>query len=306
LNIAQLQALAPGVDWYQFFAGAAAAPNEVYVAQPTFVFGLGLLVKTVPITDWRAYFTFRLLDHYAPYLPSQFAELHAAFHARLPGASEPLPRSLRALREIERSLGPVLSAEYAATRLSAETRANAERLAQDVVLACESGVQQAAWLGEATRDRLRARLANLALQVGSPAVTHNYAALAVSATDLIGNLRRAAEFDFTRRVHYIGMPIDASAWEVPAYSAQVHYRAELHELIVPAGALDLLALSDRSAAEQNYADNGVVIARAIFAALVADEKMLAPLEANLVATWHRAASAAAEAAPLEGRPAVPK
>jgi putative endopeptidase len=306
LNLAQLQALAPGIDWYQFFAGAAVAPSDVYVAQPTFVFGLGLLVKTVPISDWRAYFTFRLLDHYAPYLPPQFSDLHAAFHARLPGARPPLPRSLRALREIERSLGPVLSAEYAATRFSAEKRANAERLAQDVVLACESGVQQATWLSEATRDRLRARLANLAWQVGSPAMTNDYAALVVSETDLIGNLRRAAEFEFSRRARRIGMPIDANAWEVPTYSAQVHYRAELHELIVPAGALDLLTLSGPAAAAQNYSGNGVVIARAVFAALAVDEQALAPLEANFVATLHQAARAATLPAPLEGRRVAPK
>ncbi len=304
LGLSQLQTLSAGMDWPQFFAGAALPATEVYVAQPTFVFGLGLLVRTVPVADWRAYFKFRLLDHYAPHLPEPLARLHAEFHSQWPGAAAPLPRSLRALREIERSLGPVLSDAYADRQLSDSARANAQRLVDDVLLACETSVQQATWLSDATRARLRARLANLALQVGAPRVGRDYVGLVVSATDLIGNLRRTAEFQHTQRVRRIDAPVDPATWEVPAYSVNVLYRPQLHELIVPAGALDTTTLADPAATAQNYAGNGVRIARAIYVALSAGDATLAPLESNLVATVELAGTAAQSLA-LENRTKTP-
>ena len=45
--------------------------QKLDISQPSFIKGVGQLVKTVPVADWRLYFKFQLLDDYAPLLSAQ-------------------------------------------------------------------------------------------------------------------------------------------------------------------------------------------------------------------------------------------
>ena len=82
MTLPEYQKLAPGFDWLAFFEGMGAPVQRLDVDQPSFIKGIGQLVKTVPVSDWRVYFKFQLLDDYAPALSAQFADLEFDFHQR--------------------------------------------------------------------------------------------------------------------------------------------------------------------------------------------------------------------------------
>ena len=84
MTLPEYQKLAPGFDWLAFFEGMGAPVQRLDVNQPTFIKGIGQLVKTVPVSDWRVYFKFQLLDDYAPALSAQFADLEFEFHQKHP------------------------------------------------------------------------------------------------------------------------------------------------------------------------------------------------------------------------------
>ena len=79
MTLPEYQKLAPGFDWLAFFEGMGAPVQRLDVSQPSFIKGIGQLVKTVPVSDWRVYFKFQLLDDYAPALSAQFADLEFGF-----------------------------------------------------------------------------------------------------------------------------------------------------------------------------------------------------------------------------------
>jgi predicted metalloendopeptidase len=82
VTAAEAAALAPGIDWQRFFAAAGVGAQPFIVRQPSFLTELGKLVRSVPVSDWQAYFRFHLLDTYAPLLPSAFEQRHFDFHQR--------------------------------------------------------------------------------------------------------------------------------------------------------------------------------------------------------------------------------
>ena len=66
MTLPEKQKLTPGFDWLAFFEGMGAPVQRLDVNQPSFIKGIGQLVKTVPVSDWRVYLKFQLLDQYAP------------------------------------------------------------------------------------------------------------------------------------------------------------------------------------------------------------------------------------------------
>src|SRR6185369_12040531 len=64
MDLPAYQELAPNFDWAAFFTGMNAPVQKLDFRQPSFITGIGRLVKTVPIADWRLYFKFHLLDYF--------------------------------------------------------------------------------------------------------------------------------------------------------------------------------------------------------------------------------------------------
>src|SRR5262249_6570783 len=109
MMLPEYQQLAPNLDWLAFFEGLGAPVQKLNFYQPSFVKGLGQLVKTVPTADWRLYFKFKLLDAYAPVLSAQFADLEFDFHERtLNGVKEPRLRWRRAVESMDDNMGEML------------------------------------------------------------------------------------------------------------------------------------------------------------------------------------------------------
>ena len=106
MTLPEYQKLAPGFDWLAFFEGMGAPVQRLDVSQPPFIKGIGQLVKTVPVSDWRVYFKFQLLDDYAPALSAQFADLEFDFHQKtLNGVPEQRPRWRRAVDSMDNNMG---------------------------------------------------------------------------------------------------------------------------------------------------------------------------------------------------------
>jgi len=74
MSLPEYQKLAPGFDWLAFFDGMGTPPQRMDINQPSFINGIGQLVKTVPVSDWRLYFKFQLLDDYAPALSKEMTD----------------------------------------------------------------------------------------------------------------------------------------------------------------------------------------------------------------------------------------
>ena len=128
MTLPEYQKLAPGFDWMAFFEGMGAPVQKLDVSQPSFIKGIGQLVKTVPVADWRVYFKFQLLDDYAPALSAQFADLEFDFHQHtLNGVPEPRPRWRRAVDSMDDNMGELVGRMFVEAHFGAEAKATHAR-----------------------------------------------------------------------------------------------------------------------------------------------------------------------------------
>ena len=113
---AALNALSPGFSYGPYFAALGVSdPGPVVVGQPKFFAALGGLMTTVPLSDWKTYLRWHLINETAAYLSEPFVAENFAFKGtQLSGVTQNQPRWKRVLRETDGALGEGLGQLYVA------------------------------------------------------------------------------------------------------------------------------------------------------------------------------------------------
>ena len=238
MTLPEYQKLAPGFDWMAFFEGMGAPVQRLDVSQPSFVKGIGQLVKTVPVSDWRAYFKFQLLDDYSPALSAQFADLEFGFHQKtLNGIPEPLPRWRQAVDSMGSNMGELIGRMFVESHFGAEAKARMLALVGNLLKAFDSSIDGLEWMSPATRAEARKKLSMITVKIGYPDKWRDYSALSVRSDDLVGNLLRASAFEHQRYVTRTGGPVDKSEWLMTPQTVNAYYNSTTNEITFPAAIL---------------------------------------------------------------------
>jgi putative endopeptidase len=243
-NLVALQQAAlemPAFDWAAFMAGfgpAASDINEFDVRQPSYAQALGELVRSAPIDSWRAYFRYRVLDAYAPFLPSAFEQAHFDFRSRdLRGVKEMEPRWRRGVQLVNRSIGEIAGRAYVEENFKPEARERIRQLVANLREAFDQSIDTLEWMGPETKTEAKRKLASFTVKVGYPDKWRDYTALELAGDELIGNLRRSGSFEFNRQIGRLGGPVDRDEWFMTPQTVNAYYSPPMNEIVFPAAIL---------------------------------------------------------------------
>ena len=113
--LSELPALMQGYDWQRYIRGSGieGKVDYVIVSQPTYFISLGKLLGATPLRVWKAYFKWRVLSVFAPYLSKTFVDERFAFSGGvLRGVPENQPRWKRGIALLDSGLGEALGKLY--------------------------------------------------------------------------------------------------------------------------------------------------------------------------------------------------
>jgi endothelin-converting enzyme len=264
LTFPEYQKLAPGFDWLAFFEGMGAPVQRLDVNQPPFIKGIAQLVKTVPVSDWRVYFKFQLLDDYAPALSAQFADLEFGFHQKiLNGVPEQRPRWRRAVDSMDKKIGELVGRMFVESHFGAEAKAKMLELVGNLLKAFDSSIDGLEWMSPQTRIEAKKKLSKITVKIGYPDKWRDYSALTVRSDDLVGNLLRASEFQHNRYVVRTGGPVDKGEWLMTPQTVNAYYSSATNEITFPAAILRWPFYDMTADPAVNYGGIGSVIGHEI-------------------------------------------
>jgi endothelin-converting enzyme len=264
MSLPEYQKLAPGFDWLAFFDGMGAPPHRMDINQPSFVKGIGQLVKTVPVSDWRLYFKFQLLDDYAPALSKEFADLEFDFKQHtLNGALEQRPRWRQAVDAINGNMGELVGRMFVEAHFSAEAKQRMLALVANLLKAFDSSIDGLEWMSPETRAEAKKKLAKITVKIGYPDKWRDYSTLAIRRDDLAGNLLRAAEFQHQFLVKRTGGPVDKGEWLMTPQTVNAYYNPTTNEITFPAAILRPPFYDPQADDAVNYGGIGAVIGHEI-------------------------------------------
>ena len=270
MKISDLKAMAPEFDWDSFLAESRiplTTPNgERYaiVAEKSAFEPLAKIFADTPVSTWRDYLTVHYLQHFASYLPKQFDDRNFAFYGTvLSGNAQQLDRPTRGVRLLNRLLGEALGKLYVARYFPPDAKAKADKLVSNLLKAYETDIQTLDWMGPETRQKALEKIRQFTPQIGYPSHWRDYSAYQVRRDDLIGDIQRAAVFEWNRDVERINKPVDKSEWSMTPPTINAYYYASFNEIVFPAAILQPPFFDPNADDAVNYGAIGAVIGHEI-------------------------------------------
>jgi predicted metalloendopeptidase len=263
-TLLELKTFTPMFDWQTFLAAARIPAQALDISQPTYVQELARLTRSTPLADWRDYLRLRVLDNWAPYLTTDFEKLHFDFHSRvLQGVPEPLPRWKRAMQTMNGGVGELIGQLYVERSFTPEAKAHVQQLVDNLLRAFAQGIDELDWMSPATKAQARNKLQRLTVKIGYPDRWRDYSGLEIIAGDLVGNIRRANEFELDRQANKLGKPLDRAEWPWTPQTVGAWYNHPMNEIVFPAAILHPPFFDAGADDAVNYGAIGAVIGHEI-------------------------------------------
>jgi len=143
----------------------------------------------------------------------------------------------RGLQLVNASIGEELGKLYTAKFFPPESKARAKELVANLLVAFKQGIDNLDWMSPETKKEAQAKLAKFTPKIGYPDTWRDYSSVSIAKDDLVGNVRRAAAFEYQRNLNKLGKPIDRSEWGMTPQTLNAYYNPELNEIVFPAAIL---------------------------------------------------------------------
>jgi putative endopeptidase len=262
--VATLQKMTPHFDWSRYLDRFGVPGADVNVDQPLFMAQLEKELATTPLSTWRTYLKWNLLNAAAPHLSDDLATQDFDFYGRyLSGAKEMKPRWKRCVETEDRLLGEALGQRYVERYFPPAAKARMQEMVTNLLAAMGDTIRGLEWMTPATKQQALAKLATFNPKVGYPDKWKDYSSVAVKRGSYMNNVLAGLRFATHDDRRQIGKPVDRGLWAMTPPTSNAYYNPLLQEIVFPAGILQPPAFDVNAADTVNYGAIGVVIGHEI-------------------------------------------
>jgi putative endopeptidase len=264
-TFAQLQAMAPHIDWAEYFKHRQIPQDtDMNVDQPKFMQELDRQVHDVPLADWRVYLKWHLLNSVANSLSAPFVEEHFAFYGKyLSGTTEMKPRWKRCVESTDELLGEALGKKYVEKYFPPEAKARMQEMVRNLLAAMRDDILSRPWMSDDTKEKAMAKIATFNPKIGYPDKWKDYSHLEIRRDTFFENMISGRKFVEEDDRLTIGKPVDRGRWGMTPPTSDAYYNPLLNEIVFPAGILQPPAFDMNAVDAVNYGAIGVVIGHEI-------------------------------------------
>ncbi|MBB5987069.1 M13 family metallopeptidase [Sphingobium lignivorans] len=264
MTLAELAKLAPGFDFAGMLKGAGIHSDTLLVSQPSAIKGEAEILSKAPLAVLKDQLLIRSLDDYADYLPDAIgAESFAFYGTTLSGTPQREERWKRAVNFVKGSLGEEVGKVYVARYFPPETKAAADELVRNVLVAMGKRIDGLEWMSDEAKARAHKKLDAFIPKIGYPDKWRDYAGLDVRRDDLFGNAMRSNQFDYDYNIGKLGQPIYRWEWFMTPMEINAYANFGMVEIAFPAAILQPPFFDPYADAAINYGGIGAVIGHEI-------------------------------------------
>ncbi len=260
VTFAALQQMAPHIDWATYFAAGKLPTIPLNVSEPKFIQAVDRAVTTTPLTAWKTYLTWQLLNSAANDLSLPFQTESFNFYGKyLAGSEEINPLWKRCVQSTDSLLGEALGQKYVEKHFPPEAKARMQDLVHNVLLAMHDVIENLSWMGPQTKQKALEKLATFTPKVGYPDKWKDYSSVVIRPDAFWEDVMAASAFGVDDDRSTIGKPVDKARWGMTPPTSDAYYNPLQNEIVFPAGILQPPAFSLDVVDAVNYGAIGVVI-----------------------------------------------
>ena len=212
-----------------------AGPDSVIIHQPEYYQALQNEMKSAPLSDWKAYLQFRILNQFSRALPDTFGRASFVFSSILYGAKERKPRWKRVLGDEEEQMGELLGQLFVKEYFNETVKKRYSDLVEAIRDAYRERINKLEWMGDSTKKKALEKLAAMKKKVGFPDKWKDFSSMNISRESYVQNLLEAKQWWFRYNINKLGKPVDRDDWDMSPQTYNAYYNPSNNEIVLPAG-----------------------------------------------------------------------
>jgi putative endopeptidase len=264
-TFAQLQAMAPHLDWAAYFKHKQIPTDvDMNVDQPKFIQEVDRQMQQTSLADWKIYLKWQLLNSVANSLSEPFVEENFAFNGKyLGGATEMKPRWKRCVESTDQLLGEALGQKYVEQYFPPVAKARMQEMVRNLLAAMRDDILSRPWMSDDTKEKAMAKIATFNPKIGYPDNWKDYSRVEIRRDAYFESMIAGRKFVEQDDRVQIGKPVDRGRWGMTPPTSDAYYNPLLNEIVFPAGILQPPAFYMDAVDAVNYGAIGVVIGHEI-------------------------------------------
>ena len=261
MTLAELQQMTPAFDWKRYFKTISDIDfGDVIVGMPKFFQEVGVLMKEIPVTDWKTYLRWHLLNEAAPYLSAAFVHQDYHFkHEFLSGSKKIKDRWQRVVQSTNAMMGELVGQLYVEKYFPPEHKKKMLELVNNLKKAMAIRIRNMQWMAETTKKQALEKLEKMRVKIGYPDKWQDYSRLEIKRDSYIANVMRASRFAYEKNLAEFGKPVDPDKWPMSPQTVNAGYSPLENDITFPAGILQPPFFNPEADDAVNYGSIGVVI-----------------------------------------------
>ncbi len=266
---ADLESSAPHflfATWAENAKVPAKALETLIICEPSFFENVSAMLGNFAAQRdaWVAWLKLNVVSASAAYMTDEIVQQNFEFYAKtLSGTPQIRDRWKRGVSFTQGALGEAIGKVYVEKYFPAAAKSEMKKLVDHLLEAYRQSITELPWMSAATKEKALAKLEKFTAKIGYPDKWRDYSTLEISATDLIGNLRRIAEFDHAYAIAKLDKPVDRTEWHMTPQTVNAYYNPLANEIVFPAAILQPPFFDLEADIAANYGGIGAVIGHEI-------------------------------------------
>ena len=264
-TFAQLQALAPHMDWAEYFKHKQLPTTvDLNVQEPKYMQEVDRQMQQTSLADWKTYLKWQLLNSMAPFLTTALVDEDFAFNGKyLSGASEQKPRWKRCVESTDNLYGEALGKKYAEKYFPPEAKTRMQEMVKNLLAGMKDDIVGLSWMSDETKQKALKKIATFDPKIGYPDKWKDYSHVEVKRGMFFEDMLAGRRFVVEDDRQTIGKPVDRKRWGMTPPTSDAYYNPTMNEIVFPAGILQPPAFNMEAVDAVNYGAIGVVIGHEI-------------------------------------------
>ncbi len=264
-SLTELAQMTPNVSWTDYMTTRGVpAVTEINIGQPDFFTEVNRMMTDIPVSDWKTYLRWMMVNSAANRLSKPFVDENFNFYSKyLTGTKEQQPRWRQCVGATDGAVGEALGAEYVKKAFTPAAQKRMGELIDNLFAAYRERLAQLDWMTPETRQKALAKLNTYQRKIGFNTNPRGYAGLKLDRKSFFANSRSVAQFEIARNLKDVGQKVDKTRWGMTPPTVNAYYNPSYNEIVFPAGILQPPFFNAQADDPINYGAIGAVIGHEI-------------------------------------------
>lgn len=252
----------PGIDWGNvFLASGFPAFDYVDVGQPEPIHAVEKILAETPLDYLKTYAEAKVISGATSKLSDDFRKASFELRKAMVGSKQDQPRWKRAVAVVSDRLGEAIGKMYVERYFPESSKKRMLELVHNLQTALAQRIDEATWMGDATKAQAKDKLSNFIVKIGYPDKWKNYDGLQVndslSLYENLCNISRWATDDYIAK--RVNKKVDKTLWQMTPQTINAYYDPSTNEICFPAAILQPPFFDPNADDAVNYGAIGGVI-----------------------------------------------